>query len=80
VCSSCEFILQGTLSEDEKGEGEVRTNQAQKVNAEKVRVMKYGGGNQSKAVSRLLHAAVMEVRSMNLDRPHLWAQYIHLGP
>jgi len=70
VCAQvASSFYKGLLSEDKKGEGEVRTNQAQKVNAEKSRVMKDGGGNQSKAVSKLLHAIVMEVRSKNLDRP-----------
>ncbi|KAH7186862.1 CHAT domain-containing protein [Fusarium oxysporum] len=32
-----------------------------------------------KAVAAALQTAVTEVRSQNLQRPHLWAQYIHSG-
>jgi CHAT domain-containing protein len=34
-------------------------------------------GNQ--AVPAALHTAVKKVRAKNLDKPYLWAQYIHLG-
>lgn len=33
----------------------------------------------NRAVAAALHAAVVEVRSQNLERPNLWAQYIHSG-
>jgi tetratricopeptide (TPR) repeat protein len=33
----------------------------------------------NRAVPAALHAAVAEVRSQNLERPYLWAQYIHSG-
>ena len=32
-----------------------------------------------RAVSAALHTAVSQVRLQNLERPHLWAQYIHSG-
>ena len=33
----------------------------------------------NRAVAAALHAAVAEVRLQNLERPYLWAQYIHSG-
>ncbi|KAJ5210187.1 Tetratricopeptide-like helical [Penicillium cf. griseofulvum] len=33
----------------------------------------------NRAVATALHTAVMTVREQNLERPYLWAQYVHFG-
>jgi CHAT domain-containing protein len=33
----------------------------------------------NRAVAAALHAAVKEIRLQNIERPYLWAQYIHSG-
>jgi len=35
--------------------------------------------NTDRAVAAALHAAVKDIRLRNVERPYLWAQYIHLG-
>ncbi|QKX64818.1 uncharacterized protein TRUGW13939_11994 [Talaromyces rugulosus] len=42
-------------------------------------LMKGGTEQGNRAVAAALHSAVLEVRSQNLERPHLWAQHIHSG-
>lgn len=39
--------------------------------------VKDGISEGNRAVAAALHAALREVRSMNLEEPYLWAQYVH---